>query len=165
MKGDFSRSTYRPKNHYSSVRLQQGRVLLDAEWNEQADVASSTSTGRRRLTLSGPSWCSQAPADQLRAFPRAPRRRAARTCPSRRAGSTSTASLCENDDANGVLYTKQADLPGAALPSTNGSYAVYLDVWERHLTAVDQYGDAFPSLLKRRCRGRTPRPARAWCGR
>ena len=38
MKGDFSRSTYRPSNHYSSVRLQQGRVLLDAEWNEHADI-------------------------------------------------------------------------------------------------------------------------------
>ena len=39
MKGDFSRSTHRPTNRYSSVRLQQGRVLLDAEWNEQADLA------------------------------------------------------------------------------------------------------------------------------
>ena len=40
MNGDFSRSTYRPINHYSSVRLQQGRVLLDAEWNEQADIVA-----------------------------------------------------------------------------------------------------------------------------
>ena len=38
MKGDLSRSTFRPDNHYSSVRLQQGRVLLDAEWNEQAEI-------------------------------------------------------------------------------------------------------------------------------
>ena len=38
MKGDISRSTYRAANHYSSVRLQQGRVLLDAEWNEHADI-------------------------------------------------------------------------------------------------------------------------------
>ena len=29
MKGDISRSTYRAANHYSSVRLQQGRVLLE----------------------------------------------------------------------------------------------------------------------------------------
>ena len=39
MKGDFSRSTHRSTNRYSSVRLQQGRVLLDAEWNEQADLS------------------------------------------------------------------------------------------------------------------------------
>ena len=39
MKGDFSVDVTAPTNHYSSVRLQQGRVLLDAEWNEQADLA------------------------------------------------------------------------------------------------------------------------------
>ncbi len=38
MKGDFSRSTFRRKQHYHSVRMQQGRVLLDAEANEQADI-------------------------------------------------------------------------------------------------------------------------------
>ena len=29
MRGDFSRLTFRPENHYSGVRLQQGRVQLD----------------------------------------------------------------------------------------------------------------------------------------
>ena len=38
MKGDFSRSTFRAKNHYSQVRAQQGRGVLDAELNEQADI-------------------------------------------------------------------------------------------------------------------------------
>ena len=38
MKGDFSRSTFDPHKHYTSVRLQQGRVQLDADWNEQADI-------------------------------------------------------------------------------------------------------------------------------
>src|SRR5262245_49363864 len=38
MNGDFTRLTFRPENHYSSVRLQQGRVLLDADWNEQVDI-------------------------------------------------------------------------------------------------------------------------------
>ena len=40
MKGDFSRLTFRPRRHFSSVRLQQGRVQLDAEWNEQVDIAA-----------------------------------------------------------------------------------------------------------------------------
>ena len=39
MKGDFSRSTFRATNHYSQVRAQQGRGVLDAELNEQADIA------------------------------------------------------------------------------------------------------------------------------
>lgn len=38
MKGDFTRSTFRVENHYSSVRMQQGRLQLDADWNEQADI-------------------------------------------------------------------------------------------------------------------------------
>lgn len=38
MKGDFSRSTFHPEKHFTGVRMQQGRVLLDAEWNEQVDI-------------------------------------------------------------------------------------------------------------------------------
>jgi hypothetical protein len=38
MKGDFTRFTFRPDKQYSSVRLQQGRVQLDADWNEQVDI-------------------------------------------------------------------------------------------------------------------------------
>lgn len=38
MKGDFTRSTFRPKKHYTSVRMQQGRLQLDSDWNEQADI-------------------------------------------------------------------------------------------------------------------------------
>ncbi|HXO08590.1 MAG TPA: DUF6519 domain-containing protein, partial [Solirubrobacteraceae bacterium] len=36
--GDITRSSFAPANHYSSVRQQQGRLWLDAEWNEQADI-------------------------------------------------------------------------------------------------------------------------------
>src|SRR5262245_11276856 len=38
MKGEFSRDTFDPIHRYSSVRLQQGRVVTDADWNEQADI-------------------------------------------------------------------------------------------------------------------------------
>ncbi len=37
MRGDFSRVTFRPENHFSGVLLQQGRVQLDAEFNEHVD--------------------------------------------------------------------------------------------------------------------------------
>jgi hypothetical protein len=40
VKGDFSRQTFARKNHYSGVLLQQGRVQLDADWNEQQDIAA-----------------------------------------------------------------------------------------------------------------------------
>lgn len=38
MKGDFTRLTFRPEKHYTSVRMQQGRLQLDSDWNEQADI-------------------------------------------------------------------------------------------------------------------------------
>ena len=40
MKGDFTRSTFKPEKHYSGVRMQQGRVQLDADWNEQIDITA-----------------------------------------------------------------------------------------------------------------------------
>jgi hypothetical protein len=35
MAGDFSRSTVNPVMHYAGVLMQQGRVQVDADWNEQ----------------------------------------------------------------------------------------------------------------------------------
>lgn len=39
MKGDFTRNTFDPLQRFSRVLMQQGRVQLDADWNEQADIA------------------------------------------------------------------------------------------------------------------------------
>lgn len=38
MKGDFSRTTFDAARHYSGVLMQQGRVQLDADWNEQLAI-------------------------------------------------------------------------------------------------------------------------------
>jgi hypothetical protein len=38
MKGDFSRLTFDPEKHYSRVLMQQGRVQVDADWNEQVAI-------------------------------------------------------------------------------------------------------------------------------
>lgn len=35
MPGDYSRHTFDPRKHYVAVLMQQGRVQLDADWNEQ----------------------------------------------------------------------------------------------------------------------------------
>ena len=40
MKADFTRSTFKAEKHYSGVRMQQGRVQIDADWNEQLDIES-----------------------------------------------------------------------------------------------------------------------------
>ena len=38
MKGDFTRDTFDPLKHFSRVLMQQGRVTLDADFNEQAAI-------------------------------------------------------------------------------------------------------------------------------
>jgi hypothetical protein len=35
---DYSRSLFDERKHYSSVRMQQGRVLLDSDWNAEMDL-------------------------------------------------------------------------------------------------------------------------------
>ena len=39
MPGDYSRRIFRNRKHYSGVLMQQGRVQLDADWNEQLDIS------------------------------------------------------------------------------------------------------------------------------
>ncbi|WP_321930956.1 DUF6519 domain-containing protein [Paraburkholderia guartelaensis] len=38
MKADLTRRSFDPLKHFSRVLMQQGRVQLDADWNEQADI-------------------------------------------------------------------------------------------------------------------------------
>jgi hypothetical protein len=59
VKGDFTRVTFKPEKHYSGVRMQQGRVQLDADWNEQLDIQAH----RDRVTAAdtiGPSGAPKA---------------------------------------------------------------------------------------------------------
>src|SRR5437588_755907 len=38
MAGDYTRFTFDPREDHSGVRMQQGRVHLDADWNELVDI-------------------------------------------------------------------------------------------------------------------------------
>jgi photosystem II stability/assembly factor-like uncharacterized protein len=51
MKSDLSRDTFDRARHYSAVRLQQGRIVTDADWNEQADIARYRSERQARDTI------------------------------------------------------------------------------------------------------------------
>src|ERR1700710_1932658 len=55
MKVDISRETFRPQRHYSSVRLEQGRVQVDADWNEQIAINQhhTRTTARDMIGWSG----------------------------------------------------------------------------------------------------------------
>src|SRR5438067_397248 len=55
MAGDYTRFTFDARKRFASVRMQQGRVQLDADWNEHADVLRERT---RLLTLDagGRAW-------------------------------------------------------------------------------------------------------------
>jgi len=138
MAGDISRSSFNPLKHFSGVRMQQGRVQLDADWNEQVDIATYF-TRAATADLIGPSG--------------APAADAGFAITAQGGGLAIGAGrmyvngiLCENSQTALVASgsaNSQPDLPGYTLPTQPGMYTVYLDVWERDITALDD-----PSILE-----------------
>ncbi|TFW31748.1 DUF6519 domain-containing protein [Massilia horti] len=129
MKGDFTRNTFDSAMHFSRVLMQQGRVQLDADWNEQADIVLHL---LRSLTsdLIGPHGGA---GDGFLVQPRKDRANDFLIGSGRYyVGGI----MCENDGGD-VGYAAQTgvgvdpDLP-VIRP---GTYLAYLDVWERHLTS------------------------------
>jgi hypothetical protein len=127
MKGDFTRSTFRPKKHYSSVRMQQGRVQLDADWNEQVDIAahrveSETGdlVGPYGVPFLNPGFVISGGA-----------------VPSIGKGLLYLDGMLVENEKD-VLVTQQSEfLPNYKPTKTAGEYLAYLDVWQRHVTALE----------------------------
>jgi hypothetical protein len=141
MKGDFSRNSFRPGKRYTGVRMQQGRVQLDSDWNEQVDIQRELERAALRDTIGlcggpkgvGPDGSTLAGfgiqtqggdvvIDRGRYWVHGTR--------------------CVNDTSL-LRVDEQADLPelagvtGKAKPTQNGTYLVYLEAWQRHITALE----------------------------
>lgn len=131
MKGDFSRDTFDPTKHFSRVLMQQGRVQLDADWNEQAAILLH--------------YLQALAADLIGPF----------GGPEGNCGFELSASaentddfaigrghyyvdgiLCEND-RDDCTYFNQADYPLTDNQLPAMTYLAYLDVWERHITPLE----------------------------
>lgn len=132
MKGDFTRFTFDPSKRYTRVLKQQGRVDLDADWNELNDIFDSLDR-TTRIDVIGE--CG------------APSGAAAFVVALNGAGTDLTLSpgrfyahglILEVPDP-GTSYLTQPLLPNPpALNPVDGRVdAVFLDVWERHITAVE----------------------------
>ena len=149
MKGDFTRLTFKKENHFRDVRMQQGRVQLDADWNEQLDITAHR-VESETVDLLG--YCG-APmhdggfhivtkVDELtteeKGWPEN------QNLPALEPQGDFFISgghyyvegiLCENEHI--VPFTKQPDLPQAEAVKQKGTYLAYLDVWPRHITALE----------------------------
>jgi uncharacterized protein DUF6519 len=127
MKGDFSRWTFDRTKHYSRVLSMQGRVFLDADFNEGLELQLQR---LRMLTahLLGPH------AGPGTGFEVAPPSPAGKDFVIDAGVYYVNGVLCEND--SNVNYSAQPNLPKPPALET-GSFVVYLDVWERFLTYIE----------------------------
>jgi hypothetical protein len=123
MKGDFSRITFDPARHFSRVLMQQGRVQLDADFNEQAAILLDC---LRKMM-----------ADLIGPYGR----------PEMIEGAVNDAFKVSLDKdyfviapgryyVDGVLCENELQLPCGKRPETSKAHYVYLDVWERHISYV-----------------------------
>lgn len=128
MQGDFSRYTFDPKKHYSAVLMQQGRVQLDADWNEQQainqyriQIETQDIIGACGVPVSSNGF--ELKFDQEhKDFYITPGRIYV------------DGVLCENE---GAFFTQQPHLTNQSIPKNPGIYLAYLDVWQRHITKLD----------------------------
>lgn len=145
MKGDFSRFTFNSKNRYSRVLMQQGRVQLDADWNEQLDI-SAYRTETEITDFIGQSGAPENPQspDQKPAFDGDVNYQST----SFRITATETGDIAigegryyvagmlfENPDP--VSFTSQPDYAGALPREPGVVYLAYLDTWQHHVTALE----------------------------
>ncbi|PTL79528.1 DUF6519 domain-containing protein [Vitiosangium sp. GDMCC 1.1324] len=125
MTSDYSRSTFNPRKHYSGVRMQQGRVQLDADWNEQVDIAAHQ-LRQRTKDLLGPNG---APVDEAGFALEVVEGRLHIGAGRYYVNGV----LCENEAR--VALDAQPDDPGQPQPEEPGVYLALLDLWERTLGA------------------------------
>ncbi|MFZ1428393.1 MAG: DUF6519 domain-containing protein, partial [Geminicoccaceae bacterium] len=142
MAGDYSRFSFRPERRVAAVAMQQGRVQLDADWNEQGEVVDQRI---RKLAKDvwGRAWISKRTTpDAFKLTPVAG--------PDVAIG---TGRLYADGLAPEVLpgeawtYLKQPFLPVPPAIPTGQGIAV-LDVFERELTWVEA-----PDLLEKALHG------------
>ena len=145
MKGDFSRVTFAPQKHYRAVYTQQGRVQLDADWNEQAAIWNYQ-LEEALADLIGPAGTSQASAGfKITALEQEETQEKKRIAHGQASSCDFRISsgryyvngiLCENEQD--CLFSTQPDYPGGPVPTNLGAHALaYLDVWTRLVTSQE----------------------------
>ena len=132
MKLDISRESHQPEKNYESLAHQQGRIVTDADWNEQQRIQRELRRTFSRDVVGMTGAPRSRPGFKLTAV----------TDPG---GNPNLNIAAGRIYVNGTLleqfsdtiFTEQTYLPGAILPDTDGDYLAYLDVWRRGVTALE----------------------------
>jgi len=129
MRGDYSRLTFDSKKHYSSVRMQQGRVQLDADWNEAQDIRLHH---ERMIALDaiGPAGGPRDNAGFMLSY--------VKEKDDFQIGGGRyyiDGILCENEKE--IFYSEQPHHPDKIKEMPTGRYIAYLDAWECAVSALE----------------------------
>lgn len=144
MRGDFTRWTFDRSKHYSGVLNQQGRVALDADWNEQVIIEQFDARTTRQdvIGLCGGPQGVDAAGEPLAGFDVTTDGATLTVTKGRyyvagvRAEKETTTLITAQPDFPVQSLAQVAGLaPNATLP--DGAYLAYLEVWERHITALE----------------------------
>jgi hypothetical protein len=135
-RGDVTRDTFDPRHHFTRVLMQQGRVLLDADWNEQTAILLHYLHALGRAII-GPYGGTP---DSFEILPDEPVSGAAAAFELwiNKGIYYVDGLLCESDTVR--PYSAQPDFrlgPNGEGKPVAGDHLAYLDVWERHVTAVE----------------------------
>src|SRR5262245_19992948 len=146
MPGDYSRKTFNRRKHYRGVLMQQGRVQVDADWNEQlaiqlhrTETEAKDVIGLCGVPKSSDSFRITTNGNDLLIAP---------------GRIYVDGLLCELEMDAQATYTNQPCYPnpeftsplaspppsppsGLRLALADGVYLVYLDAWQREITALD----------------------------
>jgi hypothetical protein len=142
MKGDFTGLSFKKEKHYRRVNMQQGRVQLDADWNEQISI----DVHHERTFLNDIIGRTGTPIDSETkysdGFKIVPPSASQKMYTISKGRYYVDGILCENEE--NITVDKQPDLPLDATGSNDaflkdgpGPYIIYLDAWERHITYLD----------------------------
>jgi Family of unknown function (DUF6519) len=127
MKGDFSRRTFDAAKHYSAVLVEQGRLLTDADSEEEHRILTHRA---ERATEDVVGACGGPLPDAGFALSMAGAELRIGAGPYYAAGT-----LLENEAE--VVFTGQPDRYDVPWPLPKGRHAVVLDSWRRLVTALD----------------------------
>ena len=138
-KTDITRDTFRPFRHFSRVLMQQGRVQLDADWNEQVDILLHY----LRTFISDVIGQFGGPGDSFQVGKPSGSQPGPYQLSIHNGHYYVYGILCENDDQDND-YT--FSIPSSLIPSpatgtggksVSAQYFIYLDVWEREETYLE----------------------------
>src|SRR4051812_43727604 len=144
MSGDYSRIAFDPSQNYSGVWLQQGRPLVDRDWNDQsAAIARRAQAGT--LDTSGQVVVSSVTPDafKITAGLLIGRGRIyvdGLLADNHGPGGLWDTALAELYGNEPIPYAQQPYLLSLSGPPSAGSWLVYLDVWDREVTQFEDPG-------------------------